>query len=100
MYVKPERDYIISELSGLSLFAWNNLSIVRNNEIVIDYPKLPRKLNIVMAEENVHEKPEALTEFFTYFDNVKNAMIEEIGGFFKEDLKYMRVHACSMWKPC
>ena len=43
-----------------------------------------------MAEENVHGKPEELTENFTYLDNVKNAMIEEIGGFFEEDLKYMR----------
>ena len=45
---------------------------------------------VIMAEENVHEKPEELSEIFTYLDNVKNAMIEGIGGFFEEDLKYKR----------
>ena len=40
-----------------------------------------------MAEENVHEKPEELSEIFTYLDKVKNAMIEEIGGFFRRRSK-------------
>ena len=55
-----------TELSGLRLFAWKNLVTVKNNELVVDYPKLPKKLNIILAREYGHEKPLELKRTFPF----------------------------------
>ena len=65
----------LSELSGLKLFTWNNLVIVKNNELVIDFLKLPRKLNVVLAEETAHEMPEELLEPFAKLTNMNHRSV-------------------------
>ena len=58
-----------SELSGLQLFAWNNMVSIKNNELVVDYPKLPKKLNVVLGREYEHEKPVELEAPFQFLEN-------------------------------
>jgi len=40
---------------------------VKNNELVVDYPKLPKKLNIILAREYGHEKPLELKKDLSFF---------------------------------
>ena len=38
-------------------FCLEKFGLCENNELVVDYPKLPKKLNVVLAREYEHEKP-------------------------------------------
>ena len=62
---------------------------VKNNEFVVDYPKfkLPKKLNVVLAREYEHEKPLELEGPFLFLENTHRVMIEEIAGFYEDDIK-------------
>ena len=53
-----------SELSGLQLFAWKHMVSIKNNELVVDYPKLPKKVKHCPGKKYKHEKPVELVSPF------------------------------------
>ena len=46
-----------------------------------------KKLNVILGREYEHEKPVELEAPFQFLENNHRAMVDEIGGFYEDDVK-------------
>ena len=97
VFPKKIKKNILRNSQGSGFLPWKNLVTVKNNELVVDYPKLPKKLNIILAREYGHEKPLELKGPFLFLENTHRAMTEEIGGFYEDDIKIIEEFMYAIW---
>ena len=63
-----------SRLSGLKLFAWENMVELKDGELFFNWPWLGKKLNIALAKDTHEPIPK---ELFSVFDHLLNTHVSK-----------------------
>ena len=74
-----------SRLSGLKLFAWENMVELKDGELFFNWPWLGKKLNIALAKDTHEPIPKELVSVFDHLLNTHEIMTTELSEAYKKD---------------
>ena len=74
-----------SRLSGLKLFAWENMVELKDGELFFNWPWLGKKLNIALAKDTHEPIPKELVSVFDHLLNIHEIMMTELLEAYKKD---------------